>query len=225
MSGAARTAGGLAAAALGGLLAVAAAPAGPPPGREADLSFSSFNGSYSEPGATLAPVTEGPITVQLSSPENTFVLVANRLHLTALPDGTQRARWTADFHGQGKLIADFSVAGAPGRIEDEVVVPPQSRSVEGRVRLARGDGGWVMTAVELPPSVSVEIRSRVADSLVATCEGMAILPLVRLDCGAFRASLETATVPLPAAGETYFLPDARLTAAERQRLDAYLAGR
>jgi hypothetical protein len=217
-------AGALAGTLLAGLAGVvAAADLSDAAGAHLDVSFSGFNRSYSEPGATMAPVVQGALTVRLSSPDNTLVVKSNRLRLDPLGDGTHRAEWTAEFLGQGKLIADFDFAGAPGRFEDEVVIPPQTRTVSGRIRLARGDGGYELTAVELPPSVEVAIHSQLAGRLVDFCEGMALLPLVSLDCGGLAAGLQTVAVPLPRPGETFLLPEAQLTAGERRQLDGYLA--
>ena len=127
-----------AAGAPGAGLISAASAAGAPgaPIAHLEVSFSAFNHGYSVPGATMAPVVQGALTVRLSSPENALVVKSNQLRLDALGDGTQRAEWTVEFHGRGKLNADFDFAGAPGRFEDEVVIPPQTRTVVGRVRLA-----------------------------------------------------------------------------------------
>lgn len=204
------------------LVALFAAPA-PAADREVDLSFSLFNGSHSQPGATVAPVVQGPLTVHLSSPTNTLIVKSNRLHLTALADGTYRAVWTAEFLGKGTLVADLDVGGVPGRFEDELLILPQTRTVAGRVRFAPRQGGYEVTIVELPPSVGVAIQSRVGASLVTTCERLDLVPLMNLDCAAFAAALATAVVPLPAAGEVYVLPAGQMTAEERRQLDEFLA--
>jgi hypothetical protein len=240
---------GVALAALAAALAVAspaargapargAAPAPPPPAGSApaaarapstlDLVVSGFNPTYSRPGAAMAPVARGPLTLRLTAPENTVVVTENRLRLARLDDGTDRVDGSAEFAGRARIVADYELAGVPGRLEDEVTVPRQSRAIAGRVRLARADGdegGYAVTIVELPPTVEVRIESRLAGQLGAVCDALSILPLVALDCDAIRGALATASVPLPKAGEIYFLPDSRLTPAERRLLDAYLGGR
>lgn len=218
---------GLAALALGAVLGtlVAALPtlaalgAGPAGGL---FSFERFNDSYSRPNVVLAPVAQGPLTLRLSSPTNSLVLRSNRLRLTPLGDGTHRAEWTAEFLGKGWLVADYDLAGVPGRLEDELVVPSQTRTVVGRVRLGHGDQGFELTPVELPATVSVAIRSRLAGQVVGLCERMSILPLMALDCAGLDGALSNAAVPLPEPGDTYLLPADRLTAEDRRQLLDYL---
>jgi hypothetical protein len=204
-----------------GLLATAGALLAAEPG--ADLSFERFNGSYSRPGVTMPPRAMGLLTVRLASPTNTLVLRSNRLRLTPLGDGSHRAEGTAEFLGEGWLVADLEMGGAPARLEDEVVIPPQTRTVVGRVRVAHGEQGFELTPVELPATVEVAIRSRLADRVVGLCDQMSLLPFTSLDCGGIEGLLSTAAVPLPAAGDTYLLPADKLTDADRRALADYLA--
>ena len=200
-----------------------AAPAAvPAPSAAASFTFASCNRTYQQLGAELAPVTQGGVTIQVRSPENRLDLLSHRLDLAPLADGTHRATFTAEFAGSGELIADVGVAGMTSRLEDSVTVPRQERIVVGRVRLGRGEQGYEITPVELPDAVDVRIESRLAGSFAALCESFALLPGMLLDCGALRAGLSRARVPMPESGETYLLPAECLDAGLRQRLDAYL---
>ena len=218
-----------AAVAAAGLLAAAVAAPSPAPAAGAaaapiELSFAAFNGRFSEPGARLGTVEQGPLTLRLASPENALDVLEHRLRLAPLADGSHRAELTAAVRGRGRLIADLSVAGgAPGRLVDEVVLPAQSVAVEGRVRLAPGAEGYDVVPLELPRAVHLEVESALADRLVGLCSGFGLLVPGGLDCGGLGRALGRVAVPLPAPGEELLLPYAALSASERERLDRYLA--
>jgi len=187
-----------------------------------EFTFPLFNDTYQENGAVMAPVVQGGMTVRLSSPENRLTLRTHRVTLTPLSDGTHRAEFVADFAGRGRVVAHVSVGGGPPtRLEDEVVVPPQTRTVVGRVLLARGTGAYEITPVELPERVPIAIESQLGGSFAALCDSLALM--IQLDCRGVRGMLSTAQVPLPGPGETYLLLDERLTPEDRRRLDEYLA--
>jgi hypothetical protein len=189
------------------------------------MTFPRFNDVYSQSGALLEPLVQGGVTIHLASPENRLVVRSHRLRLAPQGDGTHWMELVVDFSGRGRVVADVDLGGgAPTRLEDEVVLPPQTRSVVGRVIIARGEGGaYEVTPVELPASVPVAFESQLAGGLGDLCRTFAAFGGVRLDCTALEAGLSTAAVPLPEAGETYLVPGDRLGAAERERLDDYLA--
>ncbi len=169
-------------------------------------------------------MVEGPLTVHLSSPDNHLTLRSHRLRLTPLGDGSHRAEVVADFSGAGHLVARVELAGAVSRLDDDVEVPPQTRTVVARVVIARdADGGYRVTPLEMPPSLPVTLHSGLAGRLGDLCGSFALLPGFGLDCAAVRGALSTANVPLPAPGETFPVPTERLSAGDRARLDAYLA--
>jgi len=187
-----------------------------------EFTFPLFNDTYQEPGTVMAPIRQGGMTVRLSSPENRLTLRTHRVTLTPLSDGTHRAEFVADFAGRGRVIAQVSMgSGPPTRLEDEVVVPPQTKTVVGRVLLARGAGAYEITPVELPARVPIAIETQLGGSFASLCESLALM--IQLDCSGVRGMLSTAQVPLPAPGETYLLLDERLTADDRNKLDGYLA--
>lgn len=187
-----------------------------------EFTFPLFNDTYQENGAVMAPVAQGGMTVRLSSPENRLTLRTHRVTLTPLSDGTHRAEFVADFAGRGRVIADVSMGGgSPTRLQDEVVVPPQTRTVVGRVLLARGTGAYEITPVEMPERVAIAIETQLGGSFANLCDSFALL--LQLDCSGVRGMLNNAQVPLPGPGETYLLLDERLTPDDRKKLDAYLA--
>jgi hypothetical protein len=216
-------------------LAVVLAPAlllwgGVAPGQGAavpgELRFERFNRGYDQVAPEILPIEEGPVTVRLSSPRNSLTV---RNHAVRLEPGAGNS-YTADlrieFSGKGWLVADVDVSGVSTRLQDEVKVPPQELEMQGRIRLRKVRGGYEVTPEQLPHSVSVRIESGIGRSLVDLCDGVSALPLAPLgdvDCTALERSLSRAVVPLPAAGESFLLEDADLTASERRQLDGYLS--
>ncbi|HUO87230.1 MAG TPA: hypothetical protein VM617_07550 [Thermoanaerobaculia bacterium] len=212
----------LAAAAVAALAGVAVAQALPPP---TELTFPRFNDVYEQPGAMSEPLEQGGMTIRLSSPENHLVLRSHRVRLAPLGDGTHWVEVVADFAGRGRVIAHLDFGNGQGtQLEDQVVLPPQTRTVIGRVVIAVGEGGdYEITPVELPETVAIAFESKLAGGLGDLCRTVARLGGMTIDCGSVEAGLTTAAIPLPEPGETYLLPAARLTADDRGRLDAYLA--
>ncbi len=210
----------LAAAGLCGALA------GPPLGAAEPRSFSfgKLNRSYENLVGDLQPITQGPLTVELSSPSHTLVLKSNKLLLTPLGEGAaaaHQAHLELELMGKGQLVADVEGAGLRTRLQDELFVPPQVLALDGRIRLARGEGGYQVTPLELPRQVEVKIQSKLSNDLLSLCDGVALF--TGLDCGALERSLSVATIPLPAVGESYLLADGDLSEADRAALDALLA--
>lgn len=188
------------------------------------FQFDRLNRSYQMDDSQVAPVRQGPVTIHLSSPRNTLVVRGHSLALRPLGDGLHEASVGLDFLGSGDLTADLvTAAGTSSRLEDLVVVPRQTVQVDGQVSFARVPGGWDVTAHSLPSRVAVDIRSRLAGSLVTMCGQMALF--LGLDCDGLDRSLSRVEVPLPEAGSVFHLPEEELTADEVARLEAYLSAR
>jgi hypothetical protein len=187
--------------------------------------FERFNRSYPEVVPEIAPIEQGPLTIQLSAPKSNMTLRSHFLRLEPGPGGSHSAELRVEFLGKGRLVADVDVGGlAETRLQDDVMVPPQAATLEGRVRLAREPGAYVITTEQLPKQMRVRIQSGIAAQVVGFCDRIPVLLAPDLDCEGLNRALSTAVVPLPPAGESYLLEDAELTAEERSQLDAYLAG-
>ncbi|MGD2114516.1 MAG: hypothetical protein PVG07_05680 [Acidobacteriota bacterium] len=188
----------------------------------ASFVFPSLNGKYSMDGTQLEPIRQGALTIHLSSPSNLLIIRGHALELEPLPDGSYRSRVTVDFQGKGALVARFETSNGTtsSPMEDELVVPRQTLDLKGRVRFHRVPEGWEVTALELPRIARVDIRSRLAISLVTTCEQLAAF--LGLDCGGLDRSLSRVEVPLPEPGTVFFLEEADLTPEEVRRLDGFL---
>lgn len=200
------------------LVAVMPLPAEDPPG----LEFELFNGEYSEPDPALEPVHQGPITVQLRSPSNSLRLHRHQVWLSPVGDGTYQARFWAEFEGRGDLEATLSIGKISTTLNDEVHLPRQELELEGTVRLEKAPGGYRVVAVALPESIQVTLESRIAGSLVKSCQGLTrFLPLV--GCGGLEGALRQATIPLPPAGTELLLQDALLTREDHRQLERLLA--
>ena len=210
----------LRAAALTSLLALAAgvgigaSPAGV-------FEFKSLNRRYSQLTSDIAPYTTGPLTVYLSSPRHELELVSNRLALTPLGKGAYQLALTVEFAGNGDLVADLDVSGTKSRFTDLLTVPPQQRTVEAKVEIARSKSGFLITPRELPASFNITIQSRLGGQLLTACRPLSLL--VALDCGALEQAFTRVEVPLPPTGETYLFELERLSEAERHGFDAFLA--
>lgn len=201
------------------LLLVLTPVAAPLAAQGGTFSFSKLNRSYENLVGDLQPITQGPLTIELSSPSHTLVLKNNRLVLT--PEaGAHRARLELELMGKGQLTADLEGAGLQTRLQDELFVPPQTLSLDAKVRMRRIEGGYEVTALETPAQVEVAIQSKLTNEVLGMCDGVALF--TGLDCASLERALTRAKIPMPAAGGTYLLPDADLTAADRTALDAYL---
>lgn len=193
-----------------------------PPGQ---FRFARFNRSYPEVVPQISPIEQGPVTIQLSAPKSNLTLRSHLLRLEPGPRGSHTAELRVEFLGKGWLVADVDVAGLAGtRLQDQVLVPPQAVNLEGRVRLSREPGAYVVTTEQLPSRMRVRIQSGIAGKVVGFCDRIPVLPGADLDCEGLNRALSTAVVPLPRAGESYLLEDGDLTAEERRQLDTYLAG-
>lgn len=207
------TSGLLAVLTLGPLPLGAAAPG--------SFQFPKLNRQYSMGDPDLAPIQQGPITIRLSSPKNLVIVQSHHLQLTPRGDGSFDAEISADFLGKGDIQADFeTAAGTSSRLADEIQLPRQTVRVSARLRFARVVGGYDVTALTLPKSVPVNVRSQLMTSLVGLCDGVRIL--VPVDCDALDRSLTRVEVPMPAAGSVFYLSEADFTPEERAALEKFL---
>jgi hypothetical protein len=202
---------------LGLLLLGAAAPA--PPGQ---IRFARLNRTYPDAVTEIAPVSEGLVTIRLSSPKNQMTLRNHVLRLEPGAAGSHSAELRVEFEGKGVLVADVDVAGFGTRLQDNVVVPPQAANLEGRVTVRKVAEGYMVRPEQLPPRVAVRIESGLAGRVVGVCESASRISLAEMDCAGLASRLSKASIPLPAAGEEFLLEAAELTPAERQQLDSYL---
>jgi hypothetical protein len=187
------------------------------------LRFERFNRSYPEVAPEISPIVQGPLTIQLSAPKSNLTLRNHFLRLEPGPGGSHTAELRVEFQGQGWLVADVDVAGFTGtRLQDRVVVPAQAATLEGRVKVTREPGAYVVTTEQLPKQIRVKIQSGVGTQIVSFCERVPTL-IGDLDCARLNQAFTSAVVPLPPAGESYLLEDADLTPQERQQLESYLA--
>ncbi len=177
-----------------------------------------LNGDYANLDTDIAPIRQGPLVIQVSSPEHRMTVHGNRLVMIPGPEGVAEAAITVDLEGYGELIADLQSLGATNRFEDRVQVPRQSLSVAGKIRLRRQEEGFELIVVELPEAVRLQIESGVASQIVGLCEGLDKLPLISLGCDGLAQSLAVVSLPLPKEGEAFFIEDQRLTPADRAYL-------
>ncbi len=188
-----------------------------------EFSFHRLNRTYEAFLTDLTPIEIGPATVKLRSPDHTLTLASNRASLAKAGDGSYDARLQIEFSGHGTIIADVTLGTLQTQIQDELTVPLQALELRSRVTVTVSPEGYTILPLELPSSVPVRIESRVAQRLFAICRPMALV-LVSLDCALLERSLTLLDVPLPPAGEGYWLPAEELEPEERLRFESFLGG-
>jgi hypothetical protein len=144
------------------------------------------------------------------------------VRLVPRSDGAFDGSVEAEILGKGRLIADVDLAGVERRLADEVVLPPQTVVVAGRVRLAREAGGYRGVVDALPKEVRVAIQSNLINDILSLCDGATLLSFGTVDCGPLTQALARPALALPESTEI-FLSDADLTVEDRAELDALIA--
>lgn len=187
----------------------------------AALEFERLNRAYSDFAPELASWSDGAVGVRLQSPKQSLVLRGHRIRLTPLPGGLFAGALELDLLGKARMIADLELGPLAERFDEEVVVPPQTVVVAGKVRMRRIEGGYRIDAIELPPAVEISIQSATLNAVLALCDQASILSLGSLDCGGLGPALTRPRLPIP-AGQSFELADDDLTADDRRELDALL---
>lgn len=183
------------------------------------LQFPRLNDTFRDMAPEIAPVSTAGLTILLSSPSNSLTIRGHELELEPLGDSRHRFRGWVDFLGKADLVAKFTGA-MPAGMEDQVLLPIQQLELEGEVDFKKMPGGYDITVRQLPTHAEIVMQSRLAGQLVRVCDMLTILS--GGDCSGLDAAFSRVRLPLPAAGETYFVADDQLTADERQAFDDYL---
>lgn len=199
---------------VGRILLTILALAGPAAAQEIELAF--VNGTYTDLGSGLEPIEEGPLTIELSSPEHRLTIHGNRLTLRPAANGAVTATFAVELEARGQLVADVRGGGIKRRFTDDVAAPPQTVTASADVLIERVDDGFVFTIVRSGPAVAFEVRSGVAGQIVGVCRAIALLPLLDLGCDRLERGLSFLRVPMPEAGKRFLLSDASLTKKERK---------
>lgn len=207
-------------------LVVASAVGGAAFGAEpTELRLSQYNRVYEDVAGELAPIEAPPVRIRLSSPSQSLVIKDHVARLVPLGGDRFDARVEIELIGKGRLVADVELGQSTQRLEDEVLLPRQRLAIDGVARIERSPGGYRVTVEKLPPSLRVEIRSRLVNQIIDLCGGAALLTLGALDCEPLAQALERPAIPLDGVARELFLPDAELTDSERATLDRLLAAR
>ena len=199
------------------LLLAAAAPAA-----AEDVQVERLNRVYEAFLTELAPIEVGPATVKLQSPDHSLTMVRHLAQLRRWVAASTGLDLEVRFAGSGKLFADVSMGRIETTFEDDLVVPVQTlRLSAGRVCKTAATA-TTSPRRSLDREVTVRIESRLGGRLVSVCHQM-VLVLVNLDCVELDQAMKNLRVPLPPAGETYFLDYIELSEGERRQIDQYLA--
>ena len=188
-----------------------------------EFNFEKLDRTYSSFVKELSPIEVGTLSIVLSSPEHSLTLENHAAFLTSLGEGEYQVLLEVSFHGGGKLDAHIQMGLIESHLEDDLLLPPQSLTLEGRLRIEPTQDGYLLTLLESSQQeVEVRIESRLAGRIVPLCKQMALV-LVRLDCDALDEALSLVRVPMPSPGEVFFLPQEDLTEEEVEEFEAYLA--
>ena len=186
-----------------------------------EFSFERLNRTWEGFITDLSPVEVGQARVLLSSPTHSLTILRHSARLRPDGRGGHHVDLELRFGGRGTIDADIEFGRIRSRLSDELVVPPQTLQLSGRVAIRTSDDGYLVTTTELPATVTVTIQSQLARQLFSLCRQMALV-LVNMDCETLEDSLTNLQVPMPAPGQTYLLPLEELTGDERKLFEAYL---
>lgn len=182
------------------------------------------DGTHTDLPADIAPIEQGAILIQLHSTNPVLEVASHKLVLWPVEDGSHGARLEAQFQGAAELRADVEIAGLPAQMTDFVELPEQETAIEGRFAITREEAGYRVVAEELPRFIEIRVKSRLAAQMVTLCQGLALFaPGGGAECEGLERLLSLVRLPMPEAGETYFIDESKLTAFERDQLDGYLS--
>lgn len=207
---------------VGLLIAVFVLACGPiaPSVHAEEFSFAALNRNYRDLVQELEPFQVGPASVLVRSPQHLLRLVSHSASLSPASAGGLDALLRVEFQGAGQIEADIEMTGLNTTVRDALVVPRQIVEVRGRLSVAQTEGGFLVRAIELQPSIQVQIESELAARLFRICRPMGLV-LVSLDCRELERALTQLDVPLP-QDESFFLADEEISAEERAALLRFL---
>ncbi len=182
-----------------------------------------YNKQYTGLVAEVEPIARGPITIELTSPENDLTVLGNRMELEPAGNGQWKGRVWARFLGEGQLIGEIKLGAFPARFEDRVTILEQERELAALVTIEPGEGGYLVTLEELPETVSLAVESELGSSLVDFCKRFSVFLAGGAACAVLEDQLANPRLPLPEPGTEVFVRGGYFTEDERRRLDDYLA--
>ena len=187
------------------------------------LVFNRFNRLYEGLTPQIEVLDDGELAVQAEVLDGAVEVVRHRVELYPLRDGTHHVHGTAEFFGQANVLAHLDFGGVGSSIRDNVFVPLQTRTIDARVRIGKTAHGYAVTLLDLPDSMRIQVRSRLASKAVGWCRRLSFLPGAATDCAALSGFFNDAPMALPPKGDTIYIDRADLNSAEAQAVEAYLA--
>lgn len=187
------------------------------------VEIRSINRTYSELGAQIAPIVQGPFTIAIQSPRHELRVHGNRLDLQKVGDRVI-VRFEVDLEGSGHLIADITGPNdTKTRLEDVVVARRQKISAAAEVKLQKSPDGYYMTLLSnQTPSLGFVVESGIVRRILDICSVFEIIPALGLvGCDALGTALTTLRVPMPQNGTVYNISNTHLTEAERAFFDRF----
>jgi hypothetical protein len=187
----------------------------------AELRFEKLNHTYTDFVPPLEDVTEKGVRVRLRSPKQSLLLRDHRIRLEPAADGSFAGEVELDVQGKGTLIADIYIGVYTESVTEQVIVPPQTLKIPGRVRIRRVEGGYEIEPLELPPSISVAIQTPTINAILTLCDNASILSLGSIDCTGLDRALTRPAIPIP-SDQRFTLQDSQINDDDRVELDQLL---
>lgn len=187
------------------------------------IEIRSVNREYAQLNAPIVPITQGPFTIKVASPQHSLRVHANRLDLEKVGDRLA-ARFEVDFEGFGHLIADIEGPNNyQTHLEDRVIAPRQKVRSAADVRLVKAANGYYLTLLQSTSStIDVVVESGLVGQVVGACRLFEVIPaLGLLGCNALESALTTLRIPMPRAGTNWLIANDQLTESERRFFDRY----
>ena len=185
--------------------------------------FERLDRTYTAFVEELAPIEVDSLTIVLRSPDHSMTIERHSAQLSPLGSSEYETIVRFSFQGRGVLDADVKIGLVESQLQDEIVLPPQSLRLAGRVRIESSEEGYTITLLEShQETAEVRIESRLAGRIIPLCKQLALV-LVNLGCDVLEEAFSVIGVPIPAPGTIFFLPREELTDQEAGEFDAYLA--
>ncbi len=185
--------------------------------------FERFNGTHSELGGDASEIENGPVTVRPTTKNSHFEIFGNRLELEPAGEGEHDATFWVHFEGAADVEAEILMAGFTAAVlQDEVTVVNQEKTIRSRIKIESREEDYLITIVEPPKEMSIQVRSRLGTQIVSMCESLTRFAF-GANCDGLDTALSNPRLPMAEAGEEMELDLGQLTANEKAQLDAYLA--
>ena len=138
--------------------------------------FDRLNRTYTSFVQDLTSIDLGAVHIDLASPEHSMTLERHTARLQPLGGGSYLAALEIDFYGAGLLEADLLIGAIDSHLSDELTMPQQVVTLEGKIRIDSRSEGYEITLLEIDQKdvavreVGLALMSISALTLIEICE-------------------------------------------------------